>query len=155
QRDGARGDGSGAPTARRLRLQPRISRRAPAPRGSRNGPRWRPTATAAQHDRRRADQARIPVLDLRTRSRFAPIARSARRGMPQAEPSGRGGKALRPLLLMLVPLALLACNPWSPGPAKTVETFLYAVDKGNLGEARKLCSGGAQGILRPVLDLWL
>ena len=29
------------------------------------------------------------------------------------------------------------------------------MDKGNLGEARKLCSGAGQGILRPVLDLWL
>jgi len=56
---------------------------------------------------------------------------------------------------MLVPLAMLACNLFSPGPAKTVETFLYAVDKGSLGEARKLCSAGAQGILRPVVDLWL
>ena len=86
---------------------------------------------------------------MRTRSRLAGG------DISRAEPEARCRPALRPLLPILTSLALFACNLFTPGPAKTVEIFLYAVEKGNLGDARKLCSGAGQGILRPVIDLWL
>jgi alkylation response protein AidB-like acyl-CoA dehydrogenase len=64
ERDGAPGDGPRPAVARRLRLQPRVPGRAPAPRGPRDGAgRWAASA-ATQHDRRRADQTRIPLVDL-------------------------------------------------------------------------------------------
>lgn len=59
------------------------------------------------------------------------------------------------LVLICLLLMFVACNVFSPGPSKTVQNFLYAIEKGNIDEARKLCSSGLQTMLGPKLNMVL
>ena len=60
-----------------------------------------------------------------------------------------------PISIGVVATLMLACNLMSPGPSKTFESFLYAVENGRIEEARTLCSGGLQAMLGPKLGIVL